>query len=311
MNGKTGWMMVAAVRKVCMMDSSNMPLSVGVETADFAVMIHGGHEVQLICDMLRQHYVVYMRVLAVAPYGSVSHRKRLFINAFDKSMPGCDEWEWPTGHWDEHHPHCARDIADEDKDVPVDARLPVDFTIFCSAYHHDRKPAFGEMQKLARVKEGMGHSSNPHLHLGLDGVPNGPTRYGGGGTRGSTEWEPGRPIAWKAKWSLGEFYKIAGLPESAMTWHSEWRSQSSWTEEHSDFQDFLRAGVNQGYPAAATYCLEGAVAKHMLKHGVQPDMPAQNRSGDYVTSTMWCPEPTASQQHSGGAVHQTVGGDSE
>ena len=49
----------------------------------------------------------------------------------------------------------------------------------------------------------------------------------------------------------------------------------------------------------------------MLKHGVQPDMPAQNRSGDYVTSTMWCPEPTASQQHSGGAVHQTVGGDSE
>ena len=149
MNGKTGWMMVAAVRKVCMMDSSNRPLSVGVETADFAVMIHGGHEVQLICDMLRQHYVVYVRVLALAPYGSVSHRKRLFITPFDKSMPGYDEWEWPTGHWDEHHPHCARYIADEDKDVPVDARLPVDFTIFCSAYHHDRKPAFGEMQKLA------------------------------------------------------------------------------------------------------------------------------------------------------------------
>ena len=50
------------------------------------------------------------------------------------------------------------------------------------------------------------------------------------------KWQPGWPITWKAKWSLGEFYRIAGLPESAMTWHSEWRLQDSWTAEQAIFR---------------------------------------------------------------------------
>ena len=267
MNGATGWMMVAAIRWVCMMDDGNRPLSIGLETADYDVHIHDGHEVRLICEMLEEKYVVYRKVIQVAPYGSVSHRERLLINAFDKTMPGCGTWLWPQGNWGEHHPHCARDIADKDKDVEVERRMPADFTVFCPAYYKETVPAFGQMQKLARVSYGKGFSDNPHLHLGLDGCPNGPTRYGGFGTRGSTLWKPGMPITCKCKWSLKEFYRLARLPDSAEEWQEQWRQEHTWKgNTHKTFDNFLRAGVNQGYPVAVTYCMEGTIARHMLAH---------------------------------------------
>ena len=102
-------------------------------------------------------------------------------------------FEMPKPTWGIHRTACARDAAVED-DIALQTMEAKHVYKGYLPERHDQKngestseptPKHGQLMKLRRWAPGMGHSNRPHLALSLNGTPNGPAGYGGGGV-----WPP-------------------------------------------------------------------------------------------------------------------------
>ena len=100
------------------------PKVVRLEMGPSAQSVNDGAEVNLIKQVLGQHYTVHDKVLECWQYGDCTVRQRLFIVALRKDVFPDGEFTWPKviysgptqGTEPGHYP-IARDIAVEDSDV--------------------------------------------------------------------------------------------------------------------------------------------------------------------------------------------------
>ena len=264
--GSTGWLWEVAVDVAIRMQ----PMIVFSEMADYAPKVHNGREVAHIVNKLQEHYVVYARIVPVWGYGDGSHRKRLLLIAVHKSLPTAGAYQLPAPVFSATTTHCARDTAQPDAEVPSDHWLPI--TKFVAQYDWEQ-PKAGKLHRIARVGWGMGHSSCPNLIMSWDGTNNGPTTYGGGGTKPPLDWvwKPGADpstMGRRRRTTVKEFYAIASLSMTMLSFHMLYQLGT-------DVVAYLRDCVNQGWPAASAYHVDKSLAAAMQQAAQSMDMTGQ------------------------------------
>ena len=181
--GDTGWMYLAVMRQVLAMPK--LPEVVEIETADGIMTTNNGRELREATALLETKYVVKVRKIKAAGYGSIRHRMRVVLVCVLKTSTAANMFEMPTPTWGTHRTACARDVAVED-DVALltmedkhiyKGYLPESYDVKNGNHTPEPKPKHVQLMKLGRWAPGMGHSNYPHLALSLDGAPNGPTGY--------------------------------------------------------------------------------------------------------------------------------------
>jgi site-specific DNA-cytosine methylase len=257
--GDTGWLWPYAIRLAIAIG----PTIIFSEMADYALRLDGGRTVKRIVAALQVSYAVVFRIVKVWGYGDGSSRRRLIIVAVRKSAQGADDYEMPEPVYTASNPHTARDTAVPDSEVPLDHWRKEPLKIFYPK--DDAKP--GVMQKIGRLKPNMGHSTNPHLAITMDGTNNGPTTFGGGGTKPSLDWSWGpnlwaASLVWRRLTTVTEYYMIASLSKTMQAFHA------TFCPAGSDMTHFLRDCVNQGWPAGSAYHLSLSIAQ-FLRQQVQ------------------------------------------
>lgn len=308
-HGVWGWMFVEARFAVL----TSLPKVFVFEISDYAPQVNNGEDVNMVKETLQEKYVIYDGLLRMADFGDCCHRVRYVIVGMLKEMPGAATWSMPAPLFDESMRHCARDIAEPDEAVrQEDIRKAPLHTV----YQDVAVPAFGEMQKIGRLKPGfaMGPGVNPYLCLGWDGVKNGPTGYGGGGTFPPLEWRQGEAIPWRRVTTLLEYYREASLSRTVMLWHYGVVSGRSdelacLTDEQQDAEmakmsiqhrDMLRSMVADGFFVRTVDTLMSSIFAHMEAHGVEHDDHGRSVPKQYVVQQRW--EPSVNDDRRGGDV---------
>ena len=114
----------------------------------------------------------------------------------------------------------------------------------------------------------MGFSKWPHLLLAFEGTNNGPTTYGGGGTKPPANWLWGMPVLRRRLTTVVEYYRIASLSCTVRDFHMLF---FKFTPAELSATAFLRDCVNQGWPAASACAIDLALADYLLECGVSPE----------------------------------------
>lgn len=126
--------------------------------------------------------------------------------------------EMPKPTWGTHRTASARDVAVadevalqtmEDKHV-YKGYLPERYDLKNGNPTPEPTPKHGQRMKLGRWAPGMGYSNHPHLALSLDGAPNGPTGYGGGGVWPPMDFKWGGELRWLRRFCSRDYYNISG-----------------------------------------------------------------------------------------------------
>ena len=111
--GDTGWMFLEAICRVLSM--LTRPRIMEIETAGGIMTTNNGKELAMAATMLSEFYVVKIRKVSVAQYGSISHRKRMVMVCIDNNFAGTNDFEMPAPTWGTHgRMACARDVAVDD-----------------------------------------------------------------------------------------------------------------------------------------------------------------------------------------------------
>ena len=255
--GSTGWLWLAAVQLAVKM----APLVIFSEMADNAVRVNGGSEYRQVLAVLQDKYLVHSRIVRVWDYGDGSHRKRLILCCFRKDLHAATVFRLPTPYFNADRMHTARDTAVPDSEVPEDHWLPANINI----WYKRMRALPGEIMKIGRVAPGMGFSAAPHLMLAFEGTNNGPTTYGGGGTKPESSWSWGMPVLRRRLTTVAEYYSIASLSATVMLFHMQF---FALLDSASSSVVFLRDCVNQGWPAASACAVDTAIAEHLEACGV-------------------------------------------
>ena len=93
-------MYLAAIRQVLAMPK--LPEVVEIETADGIMTTNGGRELCEATELLETEYVVKVRKIKVADYGSISHRMRVVLVCVLKTSTAANKFEMPTPTWGIH-----------------------------------------------------------------------------------------------------------------------------------------------------------------------------------------------------------------
>ena len=101
--------------------------------------------------------------------------------------------------------------------------------------------------------------------LAFEGTNNGPTTYGGGGTKPESRWSWGMPVLRRRLTTVAEYYNIASLSVTVMLFHMQF---FALLDSASSSVVFLRDCVNQGWPAASACAVDTAIAEHLEACGV-------------------------------------------
>ena len=262
-----------------------LPLMFVSEISDFAEFVNNGEDVQMVLDITKPKYVVYKIRLSMAHHGDPSHRKRLALVGILRSFAGATTWKPPQGQYGPQHSHCARDTADEDDEVlDEDKRHSQLHTVYADV----AKPPFGVMQKLGRLRPGfaMGPGCDPNLFIGLDGLRNGPTTHGGGGTFPPQSWRQGEQLPWRKVTSITEYYRTASLSMTVKDWHESFLQDMDPAERKKT----LRGWVNDGFFVHTVDNIFQSLFALLKEHGVEPDMPRSRQEADeYITEARWLP----------------------
>ena len=272
-------MLLAAAKVVLAMP--RLPEIVEFETADGALVTQGGRKLRETEALVSSRYVVHRRLIKVADYGSVSHRKRVVLVCILRRDAQVLSWDMSAPTWGSHMPHCAADIAVPDVDVPeakkcLTTELPIRYDMDCCM------PAakFGELMRVGRLAPGMGLSWNPHLCLHWNGSFNGPTGYGGGGTFPPLSWEWGTPIPWRRKPLTVECYCVAGCTVTLV----------DFLQQHGLDEAELGQAVNHGFPTAVSWALDASLGEWLQATGQPTDMSMRCQPpGEYVVKAAWRP----------------------
>ena len=107
------WMYLAAVRQVLAMP--RLPEVVEIETADGIMSTHNGRELREATELLETRYMVKVRKIKAAEYGSISHRMRVVLVCVLKTSAAAEKFEMPKPTWGTLRTACARDVAVEDE----------------------------------------------------------------------------------------------------------------------------------------------------------------------------------------------------
>ena len=278
-----------------------LPLIFVSEISDYAEFVNDGEDIQMVMDITSPKYVVHKVRLSMAAHGDPSHRKRLALVGLLRTFSGAHDWKPPQGEYGDHHPHCARDTADADEDVlEEDKRTETLHTTYLNV----PKPPFGQMQKLGRLKPGfaMGPGYNPNLFLGLDGLRNGPTTHGGGGTFPPQNWRQNETLPWRKVTSITEHYRTASLSLTVKDWHESFLPDQSSAEQKRT----LRAWVADGFHVHTVDNIMRSLFQLMDEHNIAKDMPRTHQLPDeYVTEARWLPTDTDSVGGLGDGGHPT------
>ena len=283
------------------------------EISDYAPQVNNGEDVAMVKDALKEKYVIYDGIINMSDFGDCCHRSRYIIVGMLRSMSGASEWSMPQPTFGEGNRHCARDIAEPDEAVrPEDIRTEPLYVV----YDNVPVPAFGKMQKIGRLTSGfdMGLGINPHLCVGWDGVKNGPTGYGGGGTYPPLAWRQGESIPWRRVTTLLEYYREASLSRTVMVWHygvvsgraaelacmSVERQDAEMAQMSILHRDTMRSMVADGFFARTVHTLMESIFEHMELHGVEHDVYDQGVSKQYVVQESW--RPSSGDVRRGGDV---------
>ena len=146
---KTGWMFVQQTEQILKVQ----PDAVVLETVANATQIHGGKALRSVCKYLGAEYKIQVRKVRVRGYGDESSRERLFVVGMHKRL-GDTDFKFPTG--DPTSTNIARDIAQPDSEVPERFWVNV-HTMSCT--NKFASIVAGQLNKLAQLAPGMGHSS--------------------------------------------------------------------------------------------------------------------------------------------------------
>ena len=250
--GDTGWLWVYAIRLAMAIG----PTVIFSEMADHAMLVNGGETIKRILAALRVSYHVVMRIVKVWDYGDGSRRRRLIIVALRKDSMGACDYEMPAPVFTHANPHTARDTAVSDAEVPDDHWLKQPLI----KLYNWAAPVAGELHRIGRVGMNMGPSWNPSLVFTFDGTNNGPTTFGGGGTKPPLQWQWGEPLPKRRLTTVVEYYSIASLSTTVMAFHDTFNTGNTPAER----THFLRDCVNQGWPAASAFKLALSIATHLL-----------------------------------------------
>ena len=103
-----------AIKRVLAMPK--LPTMIEVETADGILTTNQGHELAEAKRLLSISYVVKVRKVRVADYGSISHRHRVVLVYILGDFPGGNDFEMPAPTWGKgERAACARDVAVSDE----------------------------------------------------------------------------------------------------------------------------------------------------------------------------------------------------
>ena len=106
-------MYVEVIRRVLCM--TELPTMIEIETADGILNTNGGAELREARQLLAEYYVVKVRKIKAADYGSISHRQRLVMVCVLKTFKGANDFEMPVPTWGQGHKQaCANDVAVSD-----------------------------------------------------------------------------------------------------------------------------------------------------------------------------------------------------
>ncbi|OUT55772.1 MAG: hypothetical protein CBB71_19130 [Rhodopirellula sp. TMED11] len=274
--GDTGWMFIESAYTILEI----APDSFIIEQSGNTPHINGGAEMMEVCDILRRDYNLSLKVHKFWRYGDPTNRERLLIVGIHKRVKG-GEFVWPEYIYDEDNAPTYRDIMVPDKDVPE------------SYWRHDTVPSVdwqepkpGKLHKIGQLGEptSMGYSKNPHSVYSLDSLPNGQTRYNGGGRRPDEEWKQGDSINLTRMTVPNETCCMANLPEGEHSYERLCRSFKPSSRLSGD--DWVRDCVNQGVPLATGTAISTAVRLHLEQAGVKPTGSKVTPVGDEAGPTL-------------------------
>ena len=199
-HGKTGWMFVQQTAQILKVQ----PDAVVLEMVANATQIHGGKALRSVCKDLGNEYKIQVRKVRVRDYGDESNRERLFVVGLHKRL-GATTFKFPMG--DPTSTNIARDIAQPDSDVPERFWVNVHTTT-----NKFTSMVAGQLNKLAQLAPGMGHSSRPNSIYSWDGTFNTGTTHNGGGMRPPlTGWTQGDYLTQARKTTPIEAARMTGL----------------------------------------------------------------------------------------------------
>ena len=142
------------------------------EKADGVLTTNQGQELAEANRLLSVSYVVKVRKVRVADYGSISHRHRVVLVCILRDFPGANDFEMPAPTWGVNGKvACARDvsasdelfIATMDSKYFYSGKLTTRYDVQDSLPTPEPKLQHSRLLKLGRVAPGMGHSTRPHL----------------------------------------------------------------------------------------------------------------------------------------------------
>ena len=258
-HGDTGWMFAESANTI--LDIS--PDAFAIEQSGNIPRVNGGEELLQLCDTLRADYELTLKVHKLWKWGDPTNRERLIIVGTHKRVKG-GKFEWPEYEFDELNAPTYRDIMVPDDEVPA------------HYWRHDTVPSVdwqepkpGKLHKIGQIGDSwkMGYSTNPYSVYSLDSLPNGQTRYNGGGRRPSEAWKQGDTISHTRMTATRETCRMANVP-------SETDSYEKFCVSHMPGRmtpdDWLRDNVNQGVPLRTGYAVSKAVLDYLEKAGVKP-----------------------------------------
>ena len=179
-HGKTGWMFVQQTEQILRVQ----PDAVVLDMVANATQIHGGKALRSVCKDSGSAYMIRVRKLRVRDYGDESNRERLFVVGMHKRL-GDTDFKFSTGG--PTSTNVARDIAQPDSEVPE--RFWVNVHTCTNKF---ASKVAGQLNKLAQLAPGMGHSSRPSSTHSWDGTFNMGTTHNSGGMRPPwTGWAQG------------------------------------------------------------------------------------------------------------------------
>ena len=222
---------------------------------------------------LRDSYVLFDDVLPVWEHGDGSYRHRYIIFGVHRSLGDvAQQFKWPSGVYNEARHPVAFDFAVPDGEVP-EKYLRHHSTP--PTVHKWREPKAGMLHHVARIGEGVGHSTNPHSIQSWWGLFNTQLTTNGGAQRVMLDYLPGSEVKTTRLTVPEETVAVASLHPSYRGWlRGLWEKNSCMRQRYPDFDSMLHKCVNMGVPLRLMTALDAVAISILEKAGIAPDVPA-------------------------------------
>ena len=206
----------------------------------FAVNIKGGDDLKVVRNASAQMYFTYYAILPVWGYGDPSHRSKLFITGFCRTLgmgQAVRSFNFPEPIFEDHCNHTARDWAVPDDQVPNNCWRK-DNTSRIS----QQQPSNGQIHYLSSAGAGMGPPDCPNKVASWDATAPGPTSLNGNNRRPKLSWiDTGfNTVGPSRVTSQVEVPRMPSLPFDYRAWVSKFDSSSGFLWKCGGFVSDLR-----------------------------------------------------------------------